>query len=223
MFRAASPRPLMIAAGVAAAVLFALPAAAAAHEDPTEASEAAIEAASEAFEARMESFGERAEVIADDESLSETDRSARIAALWAEYQPEVAVFTAAISQHAGAIAAEALAHVDVDAMVHEALSDPEVQASIASGAAGGMAMATNGAWAQNDPEQMITYGLMAQYGLDQAMDAMDEVADADVKIHGEAAVAVQDATVALAVAVAAADEASVAQIEAARAAERAQR
>lgn len=144
------------------------------------AAEAAIEAAAAAFEARMESFGRRAEAIEEARGLSETQRGARMAALWSEYQPEVAVFTAAIAQHAGAIAQAALegvGRIDVDKLVSEALDDPEVQEAIRSDAAVGAGMATNGAWAQDDPEQMVTYGLMAQYGMDQAMDSVEDVLD----------------------------------------------
>ena len=136
--------------------------------------QAVIEAAAEAFEARMETFGARAEAISGDKSLTERERDARIAALWAEYQPEVAVFTAAVSRHAGAIAQAALANVDLHALVETALNSPEVKAAMI-GAAG---MAANGAWAQNDPEQMVTYGLMAQYGLDQLADRDDAAGEA---------------------------------------------
>lgn len=137
-------------------------------------SQTVTEAAAEAFEARMETFGARAEAISGDNSLTEPQRDARIAALWAEYQPEVAVFTAAVSRHAGAIAQAALANVDLHALVESALKSPEVKA-VLTGAAG---MAANGAWAQNDPEQMVTYGLMAQYGLDQIADRADAAKDA---------------------------------------------
>ena len=143
----------------------------------TAALEASIEAAAAAFEARMESFGRRAEAIEEDKGLSDTQRGARMAALWGEYQPEVAVFTAAIAQQAGAIAQVALAglgDLDVGKLVGDVLSDPEVQEAIRVGPALGMGMATNGAWAQNDPEQMVTYGLMAQYGMDLAMDSAEE-------------------------------------------------
>ena len=56
--------------------------------------------------------------------------------------------------------------IDVEAIVREAMAgvEPAIEG-----------LATNGAWAQADPEQMITYGLIAQYGMDQALDAMDEV------------------------------------------------
>lgn len=145
------------------------------------AAEAAMEAASAAFEARMEGFGKRAEAIAEAEGLTEAQREGRMAALWSEYQPEVAVFTAAIAEHAGSIAAAALADIDLKAIVDDALTSPEVQQAMA----GAQGMATNGAWAQADPEQMVTYGLMAQYGLDQAMDAVS--VDADAEAADEAA------------------------------------
>lgn len=154
-----------------AAALAILPFSAAVADENKTKSEAAIEAAASAFEPRMEAFGTRAEAIGDDKSLTETQREAKIATLWSEYQPEVAVFTAVVSQHASKIASEALANIDVDAMVTEALAQPEVQAQVQSAMAGVSGMATNGAWAQNDPEQLVTYGLMAQYGVDQAMDA----------------------------------------------------
>ena len=96
----------MIKALSLAAALALLPVTAAVAEDVRGPSEDAIEAAAEAFEARMEDFGKRAEAIQADESLTETQRGARIAALWAEYQPDVATFTAEVSQHAGALAAE---------------------------------------------------------------------------------------------------------------------
>ena len=151
-----------------AAALAVLPLSSALASDPGTASERAIEAAAEAFEARMEAFGERAEAIGDDESLSEDEREARIGALWAEYAPEIGRFTAEISRHAGTIAQQALADIDVEALVADALNDPEVQSAIQ----GGLGMATNGAWASQDPEHMQTYGLVAQYALDQAAEAV---------------------------------------------------
>ena len=166
-----------------AAALAILPLTQAVADERKTPSEAAIEEAASAFEARMEAFGERAEAINEDKSLTDAQREMKIAALWSEYQPEVAVFTAVVSQHAGQIASEALANIDVDALVHEALDTPEVQAAL-TGAAG---MARNGAWAQNDPEQMVTYGLMAQYGVDQAMDAIADAGDEDLKAATEAA------------------------------------
>ncbi|MEJ6789448.1 hypothetical protein BrevBR_07825 [Brevundimonas sp. BR2-1] len=161
----------MIKALSLAAALALLPLSTAVAAEVRGPSEDALEAAAEAFEARMESFGERAEAIGEDKSLTETQRELRIAALWTEYQPDVTAFTEVAARHASAIAAEALANIDIDAIVTEALT--EVQASGALAAAQGIA--SNGAWASNDPEHMATYGLMAEYAVGEALDSMDEV------------------------------------------------
>ena len=173
----------MIKALSLAAALALLPLSAAVAEDVRGPSEDAIEAAAEAFEARMESFGERAEAIKEDESLSETQREARIAALWSEYQPDVAAFTAVVSEHATAIAGEALADLDIDAIVSEAMAEVEASGALA----GAQGVASNGAWASNDPEHMATYGIMAEYAVGEAMDGAEEeiaaaLADADVAV-----------------------------------------
>lgn len=158
------------------------PAAPAAPEAPdTEAMEAAIEAAAAAFEVRMEAFGRRAEAIDEAEGLSDEQREARMAALWNEYQPEVAVFSAAIAEQAGAIAQIALASVaemDLGKLITDALTHSEVQEALRAVPAVASGVASNGAWAQNDPEQMVTYGLMAQYGMDLAMDEAEDAAEA---------------------------------------------
>ena len=158
------------------------PAAPAAPEAPdTEAMEAAIEAAAAAFEVRMEAFGRRAEAIDEAEGLSDEQREARMAALWNEYQPEVAVFSAAIAEQAGAIAQLALASVaemDLGKLITDALTHSEVQEALRAVPAVASGVASNGAWAQNDPEQMVTYGLMAQYGMDLAMDEAEDAAEA---------------------------------------------
>lgn len=160
----------MIKALSLAAALALLPLSASVADEVRGPSEDALEAAAEAFEARMEAFGERAEAISEDASLSQLERETRIAALWVEYQPDVMAFTAEAARHAGAIASEALAEVDVDAIVADALAEADVSGAIA--AAGGMI--ANGAWASNDPEHMATYGLIADYAVGEAMDALDE-------------------------------------------------
>ena len=160
----------MIKALSLAAALALLPLSAAVAADVRGPSEDALEAAANAFEARMEAFGERAAAISADKGLTEAQRERRIAALWTEYQPDVTAFTAVATRHASAIAAEALAGIDVDAIVSEALA--EVEASGALNAARGIA--ANGAWASNDPEHMATYGLMAEYVIGEAVDALDE-------------------------------------------------
>ena len=77
------------------AALALLPLSSALAQDGTPAPESAevrLETAASAFEARMEAFGERAEAISEDKSLSESVRGQRVAALWAEYAPDVAAF-----------------------------------------------------------------------------------------------------------------------------------
>lgn len=177
----------MIKALSLAAALALLPMSAAVAEDARGPSEDAIEAAAEAFEARMEAFGARAEAISEDASLTEAQREARIAALWAEYQPDVNAFTAVVSEHASTIAAEALAGIDLEAIVAEALSAVEESGALASA----QGIAANGAWASNDPEHMATYGLMADYALGSAMDSLEEA-------QGEIEAAVEEANQAVA-------------------------
>lgn len=160
----------MIKALSLAAALALLPLSAAVAADARGPSEDALDAAAEAFEARMEAFGERAEAIAEDAALTEAQREARIATLWTEYQPDVTRFTAVVTRHATAIAGEALANVDLDAVVAEALAEVEASGALV-GASG---MATNGAWASNDPEHMATYGLMAEYLVGEAVDSIGE-------------------------------------------------
>ena len=180
----------MIKALSLAAALAVLPLSSALAADPqtapqsssADAAEAAIEAAAERFEARMEAYGERAEAIADDDSLTEEQKKLRIAAAWAEYEPDVAAFTAVVSEHVGAIAGAALADIDVEAIVAEAMT--AVEESGALQMAGGMA--TNGAWASNDPEHMATYGLMAEYAVGEALDAIDEASAGDISVHLDA-------------------------------------
>ena len=177
----------MIKALSLAAALALLPMSAAVADEARGPSEDAIEAAAEAFEARMEAFGERAEVIAEDASLTEAQRETRIAALWAQYQPDVTAFTAVVSEHAATIAAEALAGIDLEAVVAEALAEVEASGALA----GARGMAANGAWASNDPEHMTTYGLVADYALGSAMDSIEDA-------QGEVEAAVEEVNEALA-------------------------
>ncbi|MBI2261465.1 MAG: hypothetical protein HYU62_07340 [Caulobacterales bacterium] len=184
----------MIKALSLAAALAILPLSAAAAQEPETAgaaatsAEAAIEAAAERFELRMEEFGERAEALNADESLPEEQREARVAALWGEYAPDVQAFTAVVTEHAATIAGQALAEVDIEALVAEAMSEVDMSGVMAM--AGGMA--ANGSWASNDPEHMATYGLMADYALGGALDEVDEAMDgldaatAEIAVEAEA-------------------------------------
>ena len=147
-----------------------------------DAAEARLDAAASAFEARMEEFGKRAEAISEDAGLSEAERGRRVAALWAEYQPDVTAFTAQATQHAGEVAAQALQDIDVEALVQDALNDPEVKLAMADGMAHGGAagegVVRNSAWTNPDKDQIETYGLIAQYALDQAADAVEDSIEA---------------------------------------------
>ena len=160
----------MIKALSLAAALALLPFSAAVAGDVRGPSEDALEAAAEAFEARMETFGERAEAISEDKTLTDAQRGTQIAALWTEYQPDVLAFTAIASQVAPAIAAEALADIDVEALVADAITSVDVTDALATA----QGVASNGAWASNDPEHTATYGLMADYAVGEAMDSLDE-------------------------------------------------
>jgi hypothetical protein len=166
----------MIKALSLAAALALLPISAAVAQDARGAAEQELEAAGDAFETRMDQFGDRAEAISEDASLTESQRGTRIAALWAEYQPDVQAFTALAAQLAPTSAQEALADLDVDAIVSHALAEVDVAGALQ--VAGGVA--ANGAWASNDPEHVATLGLMVDYALGEASDSMDEaVAEAD--------------------------------------------
>lgn len=180
----------MIKALSLAAALAVLPLSAALAADPqtapqassADAAEAAIEAAAERFEARMEAYGERAEAVSEDASLTEEQKSLRIAAIWAEYEPDVAAFTAVVSENVTALVGGALAEIDIEGIVAEAMAGVEESGALRM--AGGMA--ANGAWASNDPEHMATYGLMAEYAVGEALDAIDEATAGDISVHLDA-------------------------------------
>ena len=60
-------------------------------------------------------------------------------------------------------------------MVADALNDPAVQQAMEDGMAAGTGVMRNSAWANPDPEQIETYGLIAQYALDEASHAVEEI------------------------------------------------
>lgn len=158
----------MIRALSLAAALALLPVSAAVAEAHKTPAEVQLEAAAAEFEKKMQEFGERAEAIQNDAALGETAKGLRVAALWSEYQPHVAAFTSVAARQAGEIAQQALAEVDIEAVVAEAMAyvAPLVQG-----------LATNSAWANPDPDQLVTYGLMADYAIGQsekALEAVDE-------------------------------------------------
>lgn len=153
----------MIRALSLAAALALLPVSAAVAEEKKTSAEVQLEAAAARFEKKMEEFGERAEAIQDDDALDETTKGLRVAALWSQYQPHVAAFTDMAARQAGEIAEQALAEVDIEAVVTEAMAGvaPLIQG-----------LAVNSAWANPDPDQLVTYGLAADYALSQSMEGM---------------------------------------------------
>ncbi|RZJ18426.1 MAG: hypothetical protein EON91_05350 [Brevundimonas sp.] len=141
--------------------------------DPTTAqtaAEAALERAAADFEARMQTFRDQAEPIRADSRLSEGEREEELEALWNAYAEEVETFTTLATEHAAEIAALALASLDIDAIVAEATRTTSAVA---------LGMARNGAWAIDDPDQVVTYGLMADYAIHAVADAMDDVEEAE--------------------------------------------
>lgn len=160
-------RALPLASLSLAAALALLPVSAAVAEERKTPADTRLEAAAAFFEAKMQEFGARAERIQADPGLTETQKGLRVAALWSDYQPHVVDFTAEATRQAGQIAEAALAEIDVEAIVREAMAGTE---SVTYG------LTTDAAWAQVDPEQMVTYGLIAQYGVDLALDALEETA-----------------------------------------------
>lgn len=174
------PIPLLFApafAPVAAALaLFAGPAQAQSAAAPSELPAAArLEAAAEAFGKRMEAFAARAEAISADARLSEADKEARVQALWSAQEPALAEFTALAARLGGEAAQAALAEIDVAALAAEA-----VQTAMAPV----QGIVANSAWTNPDPDQLVTYGLLADYGLSQAAEAIDQ-AHADAARAGD--------------------------------------
>lgn len=159
----------MIRALSLAAALAVAPFSAAVAEEQKTRAEVQLDAAVAEFEAKMEEFAERAETIGDDPRLSDDEKEARLEALWAQYEPRVSAFTAMATRQAGLIAEQALAAVDIEAVVAEAVAGVGPMAH---------GLATNGAWADGDPEHMVTYGLLAQYGMDQALEELDNAHEA---------------------------------------------
>lgn len=151
------------------AALALLPVSAAVAQADKTSAEIQLDAASADFEKKMEEFGERAGRIQADASLTDTQKELQVATLWAEYQPHVTAFTAMATRQAGEIAQQALAEIDIDAVVAESLAEVEPMMR---------GMMTNGAWAHADPDQAVTYGLMADYAVGQSMDVVDTVKEA---------------------------------------------
>jgi len=135
-----------------------------------------LEAAAEAFGKRMEGFAAQAEAIKADKRLSEDDKEARIEALFAQHQPALAEFTTLAARLGGEIAQAALAEVDIAQITAETMQTAMVPAQ---------GVIANSAWTNPDPDQMVAYGLMADYALGQTADAIDAVHAETERAHDE--------------------------------------
>lgn len=160
--------PALRAASLAAALIL-LPGAAFAQPERVPGAESAenrLQAAADVFEARMEAFRLASDAVQADARLSPAQKSARLAALWDEQKPHIGAFAAEAASAGREMAAAMTAQIDVAALTAAALADaaPRLRGLIA-----------NSAWTRLDADQMVTHGLVAQYGVDRAMDALDEV------------------------------------------------
>lgn len=134
-----------------------------------------LPAAAQAFGSRMEAFGTRAGAVCADANLNEAQKEARIAALWADYEPDLAAFTSA----------SPLAHSGPRS-VEEAASDIEAGALGARALAeqsGGLGIATNSAWASSDPKRLEATTLIVDYALSEASEALETAATALASIN----------------------------------------
>lgn len=91
-------------------------------------------------------------------------------------------FSGEVSAYASAIAAEALAEVDIDAVVEEALAEAdavmaEADGQVAQTMAGVATMASTQAEIHSDPEVAVTRGLVADYLVGEAVEAHDEIGE----------------------------------------------
>ena len=145
-------------------------------EDMDSPSVRELETAARSFGERMKAFDAEARGVCGDAALSDDERQARVDALWARYQPDVDAFVALAARLGPAIAAEALAGVDIEAITAEAMAEVNASGEMQ----GAMGVARNSAWTSGDPEHMATLGLAASYALGEAMDEIDEAqAEAD--------------------------------------------
>ena len=125
-------RPVL-AALAAAAVL--IPGAALAQDDqgmrsipgyqPSE-----LELALDGIDARMAEYAARSEAIGADASLSEADREAQLAALWAEYQPDITALAAGAAEFGLRMAGVALRSIDIGHLVETSLAAAEIEAAL---------------------------------------------------------------------------------------------
>ena len=90
-----------------------------------------LELALDGIDARMAEYAARAEAIGADTSLSEADREAQLAALWAEYQPDIVALSAGAAEFGLRMAGVALQSIDIGRLVESSLSAVDMEAALA--------------------------------------------------------------------------------------------
>lgn len=126
-------RPALVALAAAAVLI---PGAALAQDDqgmrsipgyqPSE-----LELALDGIDARMAEYAARSEAIGADASLSEADREAQLAALWAEYQPDITALAAGATEFGLRMAGVALQSIDIGHLVETSLAAVDMEAAMA--------------------------------------------------------------------------------------------
>lgn len=84
------------------------------------------------MEFRMAAFGAGVEALDEDGTLTEAEREARMAALWAEYGPDVIAFTTSAAEMGLNTAGTMMQTMDLGAMVEAALSQADIAGAMAS-------------------------------------------------------------------------------------------
>ena len=90
-----------------------------------------LELALDGIDARMAEYATRSEAIGADASLSEADREAQLAALWAEYQPDVTALATGAAEFGLRMAGVALQSIDIGHLVETSLAAVDMEAAMA--------------------------------------------------------------------------------------------
>lgn len=91
----------------------------------------ALELALDGIDARMAEYAARAQAIGADESLSDAEREAQLAALWAEYQPDIVALSTGAAEFGLRMAGVALQSIDIDRLIDSSLAAVDMEAAMA--------------------------------------------------------------------------------------------
>ncbi len=84
------------------------------------------------MESRMAAFGAKVEALDEDQTLTEAERETRMAALWAEYGPDLMAFTASAAEMGLNTAGTIMQTMNLGAMIEAALSQADIAGAMAS-------------------------------------------------------------------------------------------